>query len=205
MKPDRNSYPRGTTLVELIVACAVVGLVLAATLYLVTACYRYYVSNDAAVTLNDRVLSCSTRMHRELRDGNAGSCRLFTAPAGIVFASPRRADSSVAFDPDSLQPLWAKWICYYLEPQGTEFLLIRKEEYWPSTADTPPPVPDSRSTAYFQSLGGGSVLARGVKELTFEAGPPLSFELLCQEVGNPGTSSQSEFEMEVKTQVAFRN
>lgn len=195
----------GVTVLELLIATAVLGLILAATIAFVSACYQYYASNAAATGLNDSLLTCTTRMQREMRESHEGSVRIFASPPGVVFASPRKADSTISYDPDSLQPVFTKWISYYLEPAEHENLLVRKEHYWDTPTDTPPPVPDEASTAFFQGLGGGSVLASGIESFELESGPPFGFSLLGVSVSYRDSSKENVFKLEIKTKVAFRN
>lgn len=187
-------------------ACGVVGLVMASALALIVASYRHHLDGDTAATLNDRVLSTVTAMQRELKDGHRGSSRIFTSPVGIVFASARLPNNKIAFDEDNLQPIWQKWVCYYLEQGQADLRLVRKEEPLGAPGTTPPIVPTGKDTEYFRtSVDGGRVVAHGVTELELVDGQPLSLKLTCREVANRGSGSEREFLQEITTQVTFRN
>lgn len=197
---------QGASLVEVIVACGVVGLIMASAMALIIASYRRHLDGDTAATLNDRVLSTVTAMQRELKDGHRGSSRIFTSPVGIVFASARLPNQKIAFDEDNLQPIWQKWVCYYVEPAGPDLQLVRKEEALSAPGTTPPVVPTGKDTEYFRtSVSGGRVVARGVTELELVDGQPLTLGLTCREVAHRGTTTEREFLQEITTQVTFRN
>lgn len=198
--------PPGASLVEIIVACGIVGLIMASAMALIIASYRHHLDGDTSATLNDRVLATVTTMQRELKDGHRGSSLIFSSPVGIVFASARLPDQKIAYDEDNLQPIWQKWVCYYVEPAEIDFQLVRKEEPLTAPGTTPPVVPSSKDTEYFRSsVSGGRVVARGVTELELVDGSPLTLGLTCREVANRGTSSEREFLQEITTQVSFRN
>ena len=199
---------RGVSLVELMVASVIMGLVLSSALTLMFACYRHFLDGDIAAEMNDMVLSATTTLRRELADGHRASSKIFNAPGqpyGIVFASARLDDQTIDFDDVNLQPIWQKWVCYYLQPDDHDFLLIRKEAPLLSPTTTPPLVPADRDTSYFKTLDGGRVVARGVVEFKLEDGHPLKLGLTCRQVGHRGTSTESEFLQEIATQVTFRN
>lgn len=198
----------GVTLVELLIAAVLIGVILTATSSLIVACLKHYRDTDSSVTVHDTALRTITLLERELKETNTASFQIFGAPSGVVFASPRLPDSTIDYDDTSLQPLWQKWICYYLEPVGTEFNLVRKEEYFPvaNITDTPPTPGPTVTTAYFQSsVSTGGVIARGVTALDWTPGPPVQILFGCTDISHRGTSSESEFLVEVSTSVSFRN
>lgn len=204
--PARLARPRGTSALEVIIACLLLGTVSTGAVSLMLASYRHYLDSDAAASLNDRVLQATTDLQRELKISRRSTTAIFAAPQGLVFASPRRNDHTIAFDPDNLQPVWQKWVCYYLEPDGQEHRLIRKEEPLASPTTTPPTVPSSKSTNHFRSaVSGGRVVARGVATWEIKDGTPMTLKLGCKEVVHRGTSSAREFEFELTTQVALQN
>ncbi len=199
---------RGATLVEILIAIGLLMVILAATSYLITACLRHYRHTDSSVQVQATALKAITLLERDLRETNAASFRIFTTPPGVVFASPRLPDKTIDFEDTSLLPLWQKWVCYYLEPVGTESNLVRKEEYFPVAAISDiPPVPTlAKDTAYFRdSVTDGGVVARGITRLDWTPGPPLEIVLACTDISHRGTSTEGEFLVEVSTSVAFRN
>ena len=199
---------RGTSLVELLIAGVIIFLVLVSTTNLVIACLKFFRDTDGAVKAHDSALNSITLIERELRESSASSFQIYSAPDGVVFASPRLPDNTIAFDTTTFQPLWQKWVCFYLEPDGSEFRLIRKEEYFPvgSISDSPPAPDPAKNTAYFQSsVNTGGVVTRGISKIDWIPGPPLQIVLNSRDVSHAGTNSESEFEVEVSTSVSFRN
>lgn len=203
----RKPRPRAASLIELLIAASLIFLVLLCATQLLVSCFRHYREVDSAAQVHQLAVASMMRMERSLRDGSRTSYQIFSSPPGIVFGSPRQSDGSLSFDPDSLQPLWPKVMCFYLEPEsGTRFRLIQKEEFLSPAVDTPPSIDSSRSTAHFQSnVSGGSVLTRGVEELLFTESDTLEIKLRVTDVSNEGSSSESKFSVEVTTRIAFRN
>lgn len=203
-----NRSRKGTTLIELMIASALILIVLSVSLSLIVSCLRYFRETDGAVAVHDTVLTAVTKLERDLKESNPGTFQIYTTPPGVVFASPRLPDNTIDFDDTSLQPLWQKRICYYLEATDVagEFNLVRKEEYLPvgDVSDTPPP--PTVDTAHFESsVSSGGVVARGVTRFDWVPGPPVEVTLACTDISNRGTSSEAEFLVEVNTSVSFRN
>ena len=202
----RRQARLGATLLELLIACGLIFLVLYAATNLLLSCFRHYREVDTAAQTQQLAITAMSKLERELRDGSKTSFQTFTGPDGIVFGSPRQSDGGLAFDPDSLQPIWPKLVCFYLEPTGTRFQLIRKEHFLASPTDDPPTISTTNNTAFFQSsVGGGALIARGVESLTFNGTDTLDIALKVTEVSNEGASSEARFSVEVTTRVAFRN
>ena len=202
----RFEKERGATLLELMIASALILIVLSVSLSLILSCVRYFRETDGAVQVHDTVLSAITKLERDLKESNPSSFQIYAAPQGVVFASPRLPDNTLDFDDTSLLPLWQKRVCYYLEPAGAEFNLVRKEEFLPpaSVSDTPPP--PTVDTAYFQAnVSTGGVVARGVTRFDWVAGPPVQVTLACTDISHRGADSEAEFLVEVSTSVSFRN
>jgi hypothetical protein len=196
----------GTTLIELIIASGLIFLILFSATNLLIACFRHYREVDTAAQVHQLAVTSMTRMERALRDGSKSSFQVFTSPPGIVFGSPRQSDGSLSFDPDSLQPLWPKLVCFYLEPDGTRFRIVKKEEYLGTASDRPPTIGASSNTAHFQSnVTGGALLARGVEELTFTGTDTLEIKLRVTDVSDEGASTEALFSVEVVTKINFRN
>ena len=86
-----KKYPtkRGVSLVELMVASAIIGLILISTGYLLKSSFRHYREIDSAAQVHQLAMTAMTRLDNDLKHGNKSSYRLFTSPIGIVFASPR--------------------------------------------------------------------------------------------------------------------
>lgn len=204
----RRRHKAGASLVELMIASVLIGIVLTATSRLIVACLQHSRDTESSVMAHNTALSSITLLERELKETNAASFAIFASPPGVVFASPRLPDNTIDYDDTNLQPFWQKWICYYLEPAGSEFNLVRKEEYFPvaNITDTPPTPTAAENTAYFQgSVNTGGVIARGLTKLEWTPGPPLEIVLACTDISHRGTSTESEFLVEVSTSVSFRN
>lgn len=196
---------RGLTLLEVTIAMGLIGLVLVASSQFVKASFGYMRDTDSSVQVHNTALAVITRMEREIRESTSASHLAFAAPSapGIVFASPRRNDGLIEYD-TSLVPFWQQWVCYYLSPAVNDNNLVRRtESMTPTTIE--PTIPPSLTPAYFQSLGGGSVVARGISELEITSGTSVTISLTCVDISNRGTSTESEFTLEVSTDVSFRN
>ena len=203
----RSRRHTAASLIELLIAAALIFLVLLCATQLLVSCFRHYREVDGAAQVHQLAVTSMMRMERALRDGSQASYQIFSSPPGIVFGSPRQGDGAFSFDPDSLQPLWPKVMCFYLEPEaGVRFRLVQKEEFLSTAEDTPPSIDSSHSTAHFQSnVNGGSVLARGVEELSFTDTDTLTIKLRVTDVSHEGSSSESKFSVEITTQISFRN
>lgn len=202
---QKNQQCCGTSLVEVLIASAVVGLILVCTAYLLQSCFRHFREVDSAVQVHLLATTSLARIEEDLRHANPASYQIFTNPPGIVFGSPRDNAGKIQFDPDSLQPLWRKLVCYYLEPDGSRFRLVRKEQPL-TTIDDQPPAVGTNDTSHFQlNVTGGGVIARGVESLVFTDGSPLELELTLSDISHEGSSTESLFRVQVETKIALDN
>ena len=201
MKGQQN----GVSLIEVLVGGALILGILSATVAILIACYRHHRESEAAIAVHETALKATTLLEREIKDSSKGCVESFNSPPGLVFATPRAGNGAMSLDPNSKRPVWQRLICYYLEPDGDEFRLIRKEEPIPTPTHDVPQIGSSQDTAHFATVAGGTVVARGVTEFTVTAGSSVAFRLACQEIVHRGTSTEGRFAVEVETKVTPRN
>lgn len=205
------------TLIEMVVATAVflATMVLGGSLFVLG--QRFYGVASAQADVGVSAIQGISRLQQELEESDQTGIGISTTPPAIVFVSAR--NSAAAFQMSSSgasagQPIWTKWICYYLVSQsGSSWsTLVRKEgnpafSTLPVTGN-PPPVPPASSTwlTQFTSLNAKTtVVARDVKSLSFITGNPMYIQLTSESdyggvpaIFNPGFTNGSCCWVQVK-------
>ena len=196
----------GVTLVETLIACALLVLVVGATLTLFVESLVYYSALDDANTLTQGGQIAMNRLCTELAESHAGSIQWNASPPGVVFASPKGADGRFHYDPSTNALLWQGYVCYYVgQVQGVRSL-VRKELYFSSIPmalpTSPPSVPSTYNTAYFQAASLPVWVCPNVTSLSGSLNGAV--ELLTLQMTTQPSSSRAN-SMTVFTSVYPRN
>lgn len=157
-----ESRSRGLTLVETLVAMALLGMVLSATYATLVLAMRYQQKHDDANTVYQEALRSMNRMEQELGLGSPDS--MVVEPEGFVFISAGNPDGPFELDSTSVQVMWQKAVCFYVDNDG---VLLMKQQSFPATT-TLPPTPSLQSMIDNTSLPA-TRLADDVTELTVVA------------------------------------
>lgn len=132
---------RGTTLVELLVCSALLGLLMTGVLAVIVANNQYLRNSEARLEMQREAMQSLSQMTRELAESDRYAVTV--EPDAMVFASPRDLHGKITFDSRGrLQ--WHKYVCYYRDPNmdGTGVAcLVRKVIGLPAPAIDVPPAP----------------------------------------------------------------
>jgi hypothetical protein len=192
---------RGTTLIELSVASGLLGLVVLYTYYVMSAGSRYVQVSQATLEVQETSLTALARLSDEL-DESDGAC-YFTDPDnnGIIFASPRDADSHIVFS-DSGQMQWTKLICYYLDSIDGQPALIRKEKLLASPVPITTPPSIVASIADFRNEGSlpPRVVARHISAFKATPDNPVDITVVASL-----THFDKDYELTLTTRVLMKN
>ena len=150
------SRRRGHTLIELMVASALVGICLLGVLALVQAGSRYLMVTQAKMDLQRDALTLVRRLNEEFAETNDAAftvsrknevpdcpvCGVGTGNNvdGILFASPRSANTGeIAYDAEG-RMYWPKWVCYYKRTDAPGPRVVRVV----TSVEDPKPFPPSQ-------------------------------------------------------------
>lgn len=158
---SRAGSRSGLTLVETLVAMALLGMVLTATYATLVLAMRYQQKHDDAMAVYQEALKSMNRMEQALALGSPDS--IVVEPEGFVFISAGRPEGPFEIDSSTGQVLWQKAVCFYVE----EGVLRMKEQTLAPTA-TLPATPTLQSMIDDEDLPS-TLLADGVTELTVVA------------------------------------
>ncbi len=140
----------GVSLVELVVASFIVGLLITEIWAMMFFGARYMVRSNETLELQLATLKSLNWLSRELAEGSPVSFRNETeetAPIkGIVFSMPRDTSGRVRYASGRIQ--WASYVCYYLDESGPNTQLIRAVEGF-APQDTAPTIPPSHGVDHF--------------------------------------------------------
>ena len=187
----KKSGSSGMTLVEVLVAMIVVGIVMSITLGVFVASRRYYQAGSSRVDAQSSAELALNRLTREIQESAPSGISTVT-PGAVVLISARVSNTNQfaiyngipsgnntppycgsSLTADAGKPCWQKWVCYYLAPQpGSSYQeLIRVEgnptgSFLPSTV-IPPSIP---SASAFQGAGlPQTVMARNIKTFNIQS------------------------------------
>jgi prepilin-type N-terminal cleavage/methylation domain-containing protein len=141
----------GFTLVELLVYMLLFGLCMSAVYYVLTACMSYFNTTQATVDVQNSALRAVMKLSADLAESNATTVTTLPSPGppmAIAFASPRDLSDTYNFVTSGGsvgQPMWEKFVCYYVDTTNPNWPLMRKQVS--IAASSTPPAPGSNDTA----------------------------------------------------------
>lgn len=202
-KRRRSFY--GVSLVELLVASAIVGLLMLEIWKLVAAGSTFYHRVRSQGEVQRNTLLALRWIAKDLSSGTTFSFRQYdtdgTVPVthpGIVFGSPSQLDSSsVAYD-DRGRMLWSSIIGYYIDPSDN--VLYRQQILLPESKQFPPTIDDDEhSTDVLAQRPAPRLVARHIKEIVTRQGPKdIRIELSSRD-------EELGFGIKVQTRLEMKN
>ncbi len=202
MKPR----PSGVSLIELIVASAIVILLMVEVWGLVRAGGRFYLRVRSQSDIQRNSLLALRWITKEIGDGSAISFREYTTDgaggqastvsrAGIVFGSPTDASGQVHYD-ERGRLQWSSVIGYYIEP--SDRILYRQKLLLPAPQGYPPIINnDLHSTDQLATLPAPRLVARHIHSIETVQGPSdilVKLHTRDQDIGY-GITVQTRLEM----------
>ncbi len=166
---------RGATLVELIVASLLVGLIMSQVLALIVYGNRFYLKVRSQTEVQRSALLAFRWINSDLMEGTSFSFRFYQEEDGgpaFSFGSPKTEDGGVEYDTYG-RLLWSSVIGYYLDSDD-EGVLYRVLLAIPSDErSVNPPVMsrDEHGPIALRERGPGRVIARHVHSIEIEQGP----------------------------------
>lgn len=165
----------GVSLVELIVASFIVGLLMLEIWGLARSGSRFYLRARSQGDIQRNSLLALRWMSKDLGEGSAISFREYAAVggsssrAGIVFGSPSDTSGSVHYD-DKGHILWSSVIGYYIEP--SDGALYRQQMMLPAPQLFAPTIDnDTHSPDHLAGLPGPRPVARHIHSIETTQGP----------------------------------
>ncbi|MEW6284122.1 MAG: hypothetical protein AB1758_36245 [Candidatus Eremiobacterota bacterium] len=190
----------GASLIELVVASALVSLILLCTQQLIAGAVRYYRISTDTMEVQQNVLVSVTKLTTELGESSLMSVRVdLNPPGGVIFATPRDEEGNIKYDPASGKAIWKRLLCYYVEDVGGIPCLVRKEKQLTPT-DYPPIIAATETTAAFQADPSlpRRIVARRVTVLEVVDSSPMAVNITAED-------ERAEFLIKVEAYVQPRN
>ena len=205
----RRRCRNGASLIELIVAMFIVGLMMLEIWKLVAAGAQFYKRARGQSEIQRNSLLALRWIAKDLAEGSTISFRNYQTEnaqgvstgfthAGLVFGSPSEAGTgSVRYD-DTGHMRWCSIIGYYIEP--TDGGLYRQQIPIADPKTFPPVIDnDQHSTDIMAALPRPRLVARGIKEIATIQGPKdIQVELSTRE-------ETLGFGIKVKTRLEMKN
>lgn len=196
---------RGHTLLEVVIASALMGICLLGILALVRSGARYLQLTEAKTALQSDAIKLMRRLMDEFSETNdsafeVGNSTNGSTRQGVVFASPRNPVSGEVSYDGAGRMLWPKMVCYYLTQEQGVGCVARNVAAVPHPTAFPPSLPSLDN--YLSIEYPSRILARNVSllELKREASV-LALQLRMELPASYGR----KYGFEVKTQIFTRN
>ncbi len=165
----------GVSLVELIVASFIVGLLMVEIWGLARSGSRFYLRVRSQGDIQRSSLLALRWMTKDLGEGSAISFREYatgggaSSRAGIVFGSPTDTNGTVHYDGKG-RILWSSVIGYYIEP--SDGALYRQQMMLAATQSFAPTIDnDSHSPDHLAGLSHPRLIARHIHSIETRQGP----------------------------------
>lgn len=180
-RPLTHSF-RGASLIELIVASFIVGLMMLEIWKLVAAGSTFYRRARSQSEIQRNSLLALRWMARELSEGSSIAFRGYptentlgeatgTVHGGIAFGSPQlTGEPRVTYNSEG-RMLWASVICYFIDPN--DFTLYRQQVPLPAPFRTSPPIIDNdeHHPDVMARRPRPRVVARHIRKIESQQGP----------------------------------
>lgn len=153
MRPTYPNKPAGFSLLEMILAVALLALLTGLLIQIGLAGARYYRKSITTVALQQACLMTANQVGREIQQTTLGSILEDTTPAKefVTFASPRDASGAVKFSAGNLL-LWQSFVCFYVDKIQDKQCLFRQISPITPPVDLVPSVPSGVNAAFFRAL-----------------------------------------------------
>lgn len=208
MSRSSRKRARGTSLFELLIASALVGLIMTVIYSILIYGIQYYQTQSTTVEIQQNALVAMSALTNELVESNGGSLRTDqTDPIrGIVFGSPRNSAGQVNYNNTKLR--WSKFVCYYLDVVNDVPCLMRTEKPLseftfspPVSLNFPPPVSPAWDCEFFRNDPRlpKRIVARHITGLITTQSFPLPLTI------EASTNFRYEFKVEILTKVTLKN
>lgn len=162
---------------------------------------RYYTKMTRTTDMQQSCILATSRLMTELLEGNANSIRGDQVNHRYVsFGSPRAEGGGVSFDPVTTELEWHRHIGYYIQPDGEEPALYRKERPLDEiVTTTPPTIPEHfNETFWGNQPGQARMVARQVYYMDVVSTTSVSVIIGVR-------SRDSDFVVTIRTALKARN
>ena len=172
-----KTRPKGHTLIELLISCAVMMIFMSLVYQMFVAAKRYQENCQAKMELQENVLKSLGRMGQELVESDRYGVQVDATNNTFSFATPRGLDGIVSFD--SLgRMFWKKYVCYYVaqSPTGVYTLYRKVRALNPYVTDVPAaPAP---TTIRDDNTLNERLVAPNIRKLNPISNPDGTYEII---------------------------
>ncbi len=157
---------KGLTLSEVLAYLSISLMILLFASTFIINSLRYYRLIDVESTLQQRMMVGMQKITQEMNMANRSS--LIIENNGVIFASAKNDEGSFSFNTDG-SLIWQKWICIYIQSNGTDNKLIKKEIAITSPGTSPGTPPYSTISDFSAAAGNERLIADGASSFTVES------------------------------------
>ena len=112
----RSRRKLGMSLIELMVALGILSIIATGMFQVFQEGLRLFRTNQAATDAQSAAIKTLAKMNTELINANPDLVEVYSAPSGVVFASPLIENGNAQFHPVTGAVYWQKYVCYFHVP-----------------------------------------------------------------------------------------
>ncbi len=197
---------RGHSLLEVMVAMALTGVLLLCTQQLLSAAARYFTNSQLSLELQQALLLCSSRVQVELGESNYACVVVDDGPpSGVVFITPRNRNGTVTTGANG-KAQWGRMVCFYCDTMNGVPCLFWKERAMTSQA-VPPypavPAPWDKVPSWTTANGRPHLIAKNITSFKVTDTTPLLIEMTASDkpllpIGDPDPNAKFYFRVEAR-------
>ena len=170
---------KGLTLSEMLAYLSISLIILFFASTFIINSLRYYRLIDVESTLQQRMMVGMQKITQEMNMANRSS--LIIENDGIIFASARNDDGGFTFNNDG-SLIWQKWVCIFIQRNGTDKKLIKKEIPITSSGTSPGTPPYTTVSEFSAAAENERLIADGagsfkVESAGYSGGYKINIEL----------------------------
>ena len=164
----RGRRKKGTTLLELLIVTALMGIIMVSVSTLIRVAVDYYFYATEQIEVQRRALLSLNLLGQELSFSNIGTVKeeAGTNP-GLIFASAAGATGGLARDAAG-RLVWNRWIGYYFDTVNDRPTLMRKEMPIATGSPLLPDVNPLTIGSFLSLTDPGRVMAAGITDVKAE-------------------------------------
>jgi len=157
---------KGLTLSEMLAYLSISLIILFFASTFIINSLRYYRLIDVESTLQQRMMVGMQKITQEMNMASRSS--LIIENDGIIFASARNDAGGFTFNNDG-SLVWQKWICIFIQRNGTNNRLIKKEITITSPGTSPGSPPYTTISEFSAAAGNERLIADGAGSFKVES------------------------------------
>lgn len=168
---NRSLFRRGITIIELVVAMSILGVLLALTFFIYTMGARAWAKGDSKADLLRAAQVVAAKTNRYVESSTPLSLSVASDGSAVAFLSAEDTDGVFQYDPVTLLPHWQKFIVLYHDATARTVNFKEVSVIGTPLEQVPQPIDALSAGPVDNYKSGGQPLGREIDVCTFTLTP----------------------------------